>query len=891
MTGPTVFGDPLAAEAPPSRRVLIVMAVLAAANVLLFMLIAEDVLNGGGLVSHDQAVLAWFVDHRTQGLIHAAKVVSTLGSFVSLAIIAGLLGGWLWRRGWHLGLAAAPLVSLVLASLASTTAKAIFGRARPPVSVHAEHVSLKAFPSGHATDTAAFFLSAALVLAITVAHRRSAQVALIATGIGLAALVGLSRLVLGVHWLSDVVAGWALGSAFALAVVAIWWQLTTHHRVGTAKNEALDLPTARDPPDDCPHGSASAVASRSRPVKATLGVLVLVVSLTTASLAACSSSGSSNSAQLSQSTLSRQIDPSIAPAPGAVAPVPVVSPDPPDLASEIGLPSGSADQITFYFTLPTDDVTLVKAAEDMATPGTGSYRHFFTNYADAARTYGAKAADIEAAVKSVRAKGLSVTVDPSRTFVRVFGTAEQWQKVLGKPLTMQEGSPDAPFDVYDLPTVPRFDKLTYVGAGATVYDAAIDAGNRQSGASTANAAAINGRARASANAGSAPPASAPWPVNTGTPPANTCLSGTSLATTMYAPSQIATAYDTRALQETALTKAVRVSVIDLGGGFSDADIQGAARCFGYVAPTIEVQTGDGVSGNIRNNNDETELDLQTMAPYVPGGTIQLVEATNGPASLLDATSRMLGDPAGFPDGGSISYAQCAVQESQGDLALIHAVARVIILGIIVGSSVFVAAGDWGSTTCGNDVKGTSQSFAASAPWATAVGGTRLILNAANQRADELVWNDQAYGVAAAGGGGVSKVFQRPWYQNEVTTSKMRVVPDFAALADITPGWPLMLNGRMQSIGGTSGSSPFAMAKLALLSASERLAGRPRVGFVNPWFYQLYQQHPELFYDVVSGNNDLNGVGCCTAAKGFDEASGLGVPDFAEIAQHLPSPSP
>jgi hypothetical protein len=100
-----------------------------------------------------------------------------------------------------------------------------------------------------------------------------------------------------------------------------------------------------------------------------------------------------------------------------------------------------------------------------------------------------------------------------------------------------------------------------------------------------------------------------------------------LATTVYAPSQIATAYNTRALQETALTKAVRVSVIDLGGGYSDSDIQGAARCFGYVAATVEVQTGDGVSGRIHNNNDETELDLQTMAAYVPGGTIQLIEAT------------------------------------------------------------------------------------------------------------------------------------------------------------------------------------------------------------------------------------------------------------------------
>ena len=360
---------------------------------------------------------------------------------------------------------------------------------------------------------------------------------------------------------------------------------------------------------------------------------------------------------------------------------------------------------------------------------------------------------------------------------------------------------------------------------------------------------------------------------------------------MYTPSQIARAYNSVGPQETALTDAVRLSVIDLGGGFSDSDIRGAAKCFGYAAPTIDLNTGDGITGRIRNNSDETELDLQTMGSFVPGGTIQLIEATNGPASLLDAISRMLGDPLGVTDGGSISYAQCAVQESRGNLALIRAIGRLAVLGMTVGSSVFVAAGDWGSTTCGNAVKGTSQAFAASAPWATAVGGTRLVLNSGNQRADEVVWDDQAYGIVAGGGGGVSKVFARPWYQNGVTTATMRVVPDFAFLAAVQPGWPVMLNGQMESIGGTSGSSPFAMAQLALLSAQERLAGRPPVGFVNPWIYQLYQQDPRAFFDVTSGNNDLNGVGCCAAAKGFDEVSGLGVPNLLELARHLPPPSP
>ena len=617
--------------------------------------------------------------------------------------------------------------------------------------------------------------------------------------------------------------------------------------------------------------------------------VILVLSIAAATLAGCGSGGKSKRAP-SLVGLDARVNPSRPPPPAGTAPVPAVAPDSPALSGKIGLPNGSAGEITFYFSLPIDDYTLREATKALTTPGTGSYRHYFTSYAEAARRYGAKPAVIEAAVRSVEASALSVMVDPSRTFVRVWGTADQWKKVLGQPLEVQKGTRSSPFTVYQLPSVPKFDKLTYVGGGATVYDAAIDGGGGGYGASVEDAAAID-RARAADSSGLSTSTKVPWPINEGTPAAHTCLSGSTSDGIVYSPSQVATAYDARALRETATSRAVRVAVIDLGGGYLPSDIERAARCFGYAVPTIDVHTGDGLSVPIRNNNNETELDLQTIAAFAPGSTIQLIEAANGPASLLDATSRMLGNPHGFPDYASISYGQCAVQESHGNLGIIQAVARVVILGNIVGNSVFAAAGDWGSTTCGNSVKGTSQSFAASATWVTAVGGTRLVLNSRNQRAGEVVWNDRAYGVIAGGGGGVSKVFPRPWYQNDVTASRMRVVPDFAFLADIEPGWPVMMNGQIQSIGGTSGSAPFAMSQLALLSARERLAGRPRVGFINPWFYQLYKQHPDLFYDVVSGSNDLGQVGCCTATTGFDEVSGLGVPNLAGIARHLPPPSP
>ena len=215
------------AEVAPSRRALVAAAALVAANLTLFVLIVEDLLEGGGLISHDETVLTWFVDHRTDRSIRVAKALGTIGAYVSLAIISVLIGLWLWRRGSHLLLAAAPLASLTLASLASTVAKSIFERDRPPVAVHATTVTLASFPSGHATNAAAFGLATGLTLALTIAHHRWSKALLVVTGLLFASLVGVSRLVLGVHWLSDVVAGWALGSSVALTVVFTVWYLAT----------------------------------------------------------------------------------------------------------------------------------------------------------------------------------------------------------------------------------------------------------------------------------------------------------------------------------------------------------------------------------------------------------------------------------------------------------------------------------------------------------------------------------------------------------------------------------------------------------------------------------------------------------------------------------------
>jgi tripeptidyl-peptidase-1 len=77
------------------------------------------------------------------------------------------------------------------------------------------------------------------------------------------------------------------------------------------------------------------------------------------------------------------------------------------------------------------------------------------------------------------------------------------------------------------------------------------------------------------------------------------------------------------------------------------------------------------------------------------------------------------------------------------------------------------------------------------------------------------------------------------------------------------------------------------ATAALVSATQRKAGRPPIGLANGWFYQAASQEPATFYDVTQGSNDIAGVDCCQAAAGYHAASGLGAPNWATLPAALP----
>lgn len=186
-----------------------------------FVSIADEVIEGDSR-QLDEAILlsmrsaedrsdpigpSWFEE--------AGRDVTALGSVAALSIFTAAFAGYLYikKQPW---IAVFVVAAIVTGTVVSTAMKSGFDRPRPDLVPHETEIYTKSFPSGHSAMSSLVFLTLGAVMA-RAERDRSTRVFLIVLPVLLSVLVGISRVYMGVHWPTDVLAGWLFGITWAAA--------------------------------------------------------------------------------------------------------------------------------------------------------------------------------------------------------------------------------------------------------------------------------------------------------------------------------------------------------------------------------------------------------------------------------------------------------------------------------------------------------------------------------------------------------------------------------------------------------------------------------------------------------------------------------------------------
>ena len=203
---------------------LVIGLLVFASMTLILGEIAEDVMNGEPLTLADAQLNTWLYTHRSPHLTIAFLIVTAFGSTAVASFIAVVVGLYLlWRRQtyWF----AAVWLSVFGGLLLNKFLKYVFHRPRPHFNDPILALTSYSFPSGH-TMAATVLYGVLAALLVTKIKRRSFRVLIILAASFLIALVGFSRMYLGVHYLSDVLGAIAEGLAWLslclTALHAVW---------------------------------------------------------------------------------------------------------------------------------------------------------------------------------------------------------------------------------------------------------------------------------------------------------------------------------------------------------------------------------------------------------------------------------------------------------------------------------------------------------------------------------------------------------------------------------------------------------------------------------------------------------------------------------------------
>jgi undecaprenyl-diphosphatase len=171
----------------------------------------------------DQPVIRYLAGHRVAWLTTAMHGATWLGSTVVLVLFVVVAGLAVRRQVGHWAAGAQLVLALGGAIALNNLIKPLVGRLRPDVDPLVSTVSGFAFPSGHATQTAAVAVTLALLASVLI-RSRSWRVGIGSAAVSITLVVAFSRVYLGVHWPTDVFAGCALGGLWAvLTAGALRW--------------------------------------------------------------------------------------------------------------------------------------------------------------------------------------------------------------------------------------------------------------------------------------------------------------------------------------------------------------------------------------------------------------------------------------------------------------------------------------------------------------------------------------------------------------------------------------------------------------------------------------------------------------------------------------------
>lgn len=197
-----------------------------------FFKLTEEVVEGDTR-GFDQSVLLWFRNKADlsdpigpQWLEVVMRDITALGGLLILGLLTIAACGYLWLTQRH-KLALFVALSIPAGALLNTLLKEYFTRPRPDIVPHGTGAALSSFPSGHAMMSAVVFLTLGALLSLSTENTRI-KIYILFWSVFLTVIVGISRVYLGVHWPTDIIAGWIAGGTWAVLCLLVGhWLLRT----------------------------------------------------------------------------------------------------------------------------------------------------------------------------------------------------------------------------------------------------------------------------------------------------------------------------------------------------------------------------------------------------------------------------------------------------------------------------------------------------------------------------------------------------------------------------------------------------------------------------------------------------------------------------------------